>query len=246
MPRRKPLPAPCELVVETLSHDGRGIARPHGKTTFIDGALPGETVQVQYTSTRGKFDEARTLAVTLPSPERVTPPCAHADRCGGCSLQHLGSDAQLALKQRMLAEQLQHFGGLVPARWLPPLRGPVTGYRSKARLGVKYVEAREQVLVGFREKRNHFIAALDQCAVLVPPLGEALADLAALIGSLAAKRRIPQIEVAAGDDEVALVFRHLDPLSDADQQALLAFCQGRGWHCYLDRKSTRLNSSHRI
>ena len=171
MSRRKPLPPARELVVETLSHDGRGIARPQGKTTFIDGALPGETVLCQYTQQRGKFDEARTLEVKVASPHRVTPPCQHADRCGGCSLQHLDGNEQVQLKQKMLEEQLRHFGGLTPQRWLAPLRGPVTGYRSKARLGVKYVEAREQVLVGFREKRNSFIAALEQCAVLVPAVG---------------------------------------------------------------------------
>lgn len=243
MSRRKPLPPARELVVETLSHDGRGIARPQGKTTFIDGALPGETVLCQYTQQRGKFDEARTLEVKVASPHRVTPPCQHADRCGGCSLQHLHSDEQVQLKQKMLEEQLRHFGGLTPQRWLAPLRGPATGYRSKARLGVKYVEAREQVLVGFREKRNSFIAALEQCAVLVPAVGQSLDALAQLIGTLDGKRRIPQIEVAAGDDDVALIFRHLDPLSAGDQEKLIDFCRQRGWHCYLQPGSEQ--SVHR-
>jgi 23S rRNA (uracil1939-C5)-methyltransferase len=244
MPRRKSLPSARELLVETLSHDGRGIARPEGKTTFIDGALPGETVLCQYTMQRGKFDEGRTLEVRVPSEHRVTPPCAHADRCGGCSLQHLDSDEQVRLKQKMLEEQLRHFGGLVPQRWLEPLRGPVTGYRSKARLGVKYVEAREQVLVGFREKRNSFIAALESCAVLVPAVGQSLNGLAALIATLDGKRRIPQIEVAAGDDDVALIFRHLDPLSDTDQEKLIEFCRQHGWHCYLQPGNEQ--SVHRV
>lgn len=244
MARRKPLPPPQELVVEALSHDGRGIARPNGKTTFIDAALPGETVVCQYTMLHSKFDEGRTVEVRVASGHRQTPPCAHADRCGGCSLQHLDSNEQVRLKQVMLEEQLKHFGGLKPKRWLEPLRGPVTGYRSKARLGVKYVEAREQVLVGFREKRNHFIAAIDACAVLVPPLGASLPELAALIGTLDGKRRIAQIEVAAGDDDIALIFRHLDPLSEHDQQALVSFCQQRGWHCYLQPGNEQ--SVHRV
>jgi 23S rRNA (uracil1939-C5)-methyltransferase len=218
MARRKPLPPPQELVVEALSHDGRGIARPNGKTTFIDAALPGETVVCQYTMLHSKFDEGRAVEVRVASGHRQTPPCAHADRCGGCSLQHLDSEE--------------------------PLRGPVTGYRSKARLGVKYVEAREQVLVGFREKRNHFIAAIDACAVLVPPLGAALPDLAVLIGALDGKRRIAQIEVAAGDSDIALIFRHLDPLTEHDQQAMVSFCQQRGWHCYL--QPGNVQSVHRV
>jgi 23S rRNA (uracil1939-C5)-methyltransferase len=233
MARRKKLPADRELVIEALSHDGRGIARPEGKTTFIEGALPGETVLCQYTMQRSKFDEGRAVEIRQASAHRVTPPCAHASLCGGCSLQHMDSAEQVNVKQDILAQQLQHFGGLVPQRWLEPLRGPLTGYRTKARLGVKYVEAREQVLVGFREKRSSFIAVLQHCEVLIPAVGHALEDIAACLNGLESKRRIPQIEVAAGDDEIALVFRHLDELSADDQQQLVDFCQQRGWHCYL-------------
>src|SRR5690554_436163 len=233
MARRKKLPADRELVIEALSHDGRGIARPEGKTTFVEGALPGETVLCQYTMQRSKFDEGRALEIRHASEHRVTPPCAHADLCGGCSLQHMDSAEQVRLKQDILVQQLLHFGGLVPQRWLEPLRGPLTGYRTKARLGVKYVEVREQMLVGFREKRSSFIAVLQQCEVLTTAVGHALEDIAACLNGLEAKRRIPQIEVAAGDDEIALVFRHLDELSADDQQQLVDFCQQRGWHCYL-------------
>lgn len=244
MVRRKPLPPPAELVVDALSHDGRGIARPNGKTTFIDNALPGETVLCKYITQRGKFDEGRALEIRVASMDRVDTPCAHADRCGGCSLQHLNSDQQILRKQRMLEEQLQHFGGLVPKQWLPPLTGPVIGYRSKARLGVKYVESRQQALVGFREKRNHFITAVESCPVLTPALGESIQALARLVESLDGRRRIPQIEVAAGDEDIALVFRHMEPLTPADQERLLTFCRERGWHCYLQPGNEQ--SVHRI
>ena len=232
--RRKQLPTePVEVVVESLSHDGRGIARPDGKTTFIDNALPGERVQFVYTYMRRKFDEGRADAILEPASERVTPPCEHAGLCGGCSLQHLDPEAQIRRKQAVLEEQLAHFGGLAPKVWLPPLTGPRTGYRSKARLGVKYVEARDEVLVGFREKRSSFLARLNACEVLIPAVGHALRDIAAVIHGLEARRRIPQIELAAGDDDIALVFRHMDPLTATDQARLVAFCRERGWHCYL-------------
>ena len=132
-----------------------------------------------------------------------------------------------------MREQLQHFGGLEPEEWLPPLTGPVTGYRSKARLGVKYVEAKGETLVGFREKRNSFIAQLRTCEVLIPDVGHRLSELRTLMHSLESCSRIPQIELAAGDDDVALIIRHLDPLPETDQQALVGFCQNLGWHCYL-------------
>ena len=232
--RKKQLPeTPVAATIESLSHDGRGIARLDGKTTFIDNALPGEQVFFQYTFMRRKFDEGRAVEILDPSPDRVTPPCAHSLICGGCSLQHLDPAVQIQRKQAVLAEQLEHFGGLRPERWLEPLTGPVTGYRDKARLGVKYVDAKGDTLVGFREKRNSLIADLAQCEVLIPEVGHRFRDLRALINGLDGRRRLPQIEVARGDDAVALVFRHLDPLSPADQDALVAFCRENGLQCYL-------------
>ncbi|MFT6555964.1 23S rRNA (uracil(1939)-C(5))-methyltransferase RlmD [Alloalcanivorax venustensis] len=232
--RKKQLPeTPVAATIESLSHDGRGIARLDGKTTFIDNALPGEQVFFQYTFMRRKFDEGRAVEILDPSPDRVTPPCAHSLICGGCSLQHLDPAVQIQRKQAVLAEQLEHFGGLRPDRWLEPLTGPVTGYRGKARLGVKYVDAKGDTLVGFREKRNSLIADLAQCEVLIPEVGHRFRDLRALINGLDCRRRLPQIEVARGDDAVALVFRHLDPLSPADQDALVAFCRENGLQCYL-------------
>lgn len=232
--RRKKIPEePVETDIESLSHDGRGIARIDGKTTFIDNALPGERVVFQYSWTRRKFDEGRTVEVLAANPDRVEPPCAHTRICGGCSLQHLDPAVQIQRKQDTLAEQLEHFGGIQPERWLDPLTGPVTGYRGKARLGVKYVDGRGTALVGFREKRNSFVADIQACEVLVPELGHSLMALRELINGLETRRRIPQIEVASGDDALALVFRHLDPLPEGDAQQLAAFCGERGWHCYL-------------
>jgi len=232
--RRKQLPeTPEPASIETLSHDGRGIARRDGKTTFIDNALPGEEVMFKFTYMRRKFDEGKAVEIVTASPDRVTPPCEHSTLCGGCSLQHMSPEVQVARKEAVLREQLQHFGGLEPEEWLAPLTGPVTGYRSKARLGVKYVEAKGETLVGFREKRNSFIAQLRTCEVLIPDVGHRLSELRTLMHGLESRSRIPQIELAAGDDDVALIIRHLDPLPEADQQALVGFCQNLGWHCYL-------------
>ncbi|MCE7525506.1 23S rRNA (uracil(1939)-C(5))-methyltransferase RlmD [Alloalcanivorax xenomutans] len=232
--RKKKLPeTPVAATIESLSHDGRGIARLDGKTTFIDNALPGEEVMFKFTYRRRKFDEGRAVEILSPSPDRVTPPCEHAGLCGGCSLQHVAPERQIARKQAVLEEQLAHFGGLAPERWLDPLTGPVTGYRAKARMGVKYVEGRGETLVGFREKRNSFIADLRQCEVLIPEVGHRFMDFRALIDGLEGRSRIPQIEVARGDGPVALIVRHMDPLSESDQQRLLTFCQQSEFHLYL-------------
>ncbi|MFA7443628.1 MAG: 23S rRNA (uracil(1939)-C(5))-methyltransferase RlmD [Lysobacteraceae bacterium] len=221
-----PVTQEFELDIVDLSHDGRGVGRLDGKAIFVTGALAGERVRVRFTRRKRKFDQAELVEVLSASPDRVTPRCPHFGLCGGCALQHLDPMAQIAAKQRILLENLERIGQVVPARVLDPLTGPVWGYRRKARLGVKYVRPKERVLVGFREAADpRFIADIQRCEVLVPAVGERIADLAALVAGLDARERIAQIEVAAGDDGAVLVFRHLDPLGEADRDRLVAFGQ---------------------
>ena len=200
---------PVVADIETMTHEGRGIARIGGKTVFIDGALPGEQVEFVYTRSRRNYDEGRLLQVLAPSPSRVEPACAHFGVCGGCRLQHVASDEQVRLKQQILLDDLAHIGRVKPESVLPPLTGPVWGYRNKARLGVRYVDKKEKVLVGFRERGSHFLAELQHCHILTPALGDRLPELGELVRQLSCYRRMPQIEVAAGDDQLALVFRNL-------------------------------------
>jgi 23S rRNA (uracil1939-C5)-methyltransferase len=231
--------------VETLSHDGRGIARQDGKILFVDGALPGEKVMAKVVSTRSKFDELRTLEVLEAAADRQTPPCEFADLCGGCSLQHMSSDTQVRFKENTLREQFAHFGGIEPEEWVAPLRPDSTlGYRRKARMGVRYVKARESVLVGFREKRNSFLTDIDRCVVLDPRIGERILPLRDLLHSLDAYARIPQVEVACGDDAAAMVFRNMDDLSGGDREKLMAFGQVHDLHIYLQPKGP--DTVHRI
>ncbi len=236
--RRKVLPTePVRCDVESLSHDGRGIARQEGKILFVDGALPGETVMAKVVSTRRNFDELRTLEVLETAPDRQTPPCEFADLCGGCSLQHMSNDAQIRFKENTLREQFAHFGGIEPEQWVAPLRPDNTlGYRRKARLGVRYVKARESVLVGFREKRNSFLTDIDRCVVLDPRIGERILPLRELLHSMDAYARIPQVEVACGDDTAAMVFRNMDDLGSGDREKLIAFGQAHELHIYLQPK----------
>jgi len=231
-------------VIETLSHDGRGIARDNGKTQFVDGAMPGETVMARVVGSRSRFDELRTLDVLESSPQRITPPCEFADLCGGCSLQHMSGDAQIEFKEQTLREHFAHFGGIEPETWVPPMRSRSLGYRRKARLGVKYVPARESVLVGFREKRSSFLTDIDRCVVLDPRIGEKIMPLRELLHGLEAFRRIPQVEVACGEDAAAMVFRNMDELSDSDRAALTSFGQAHNLHIYLQPKGP--DTVHRI
>src|SRR5690554_4639081 len=201
--RRKVLPQePVRCEIESLGHDGRGIARTDGKVQFVDGALPGETVMAKMVSTRSKFDELRTLEVLEAAPDRQQPPCEFADLCGGCSLQHMSADAQIRFKEDTLREHFAHFGGIEPEQWIEPMRSPDTlGYRRKARLGVRYVKARESVLVGFREKRNSFLTDISECVVLDPRIGKRITPLRELLHGMAAFDRIAQVEVACRSEE---------------------------------------------
>jgi 23S rRNA (uracil1939-C5)-methyltransferase len=174
------------------------------------------------------FDEAKVEEWLTRSPERVEPRCIHFDTCSGCSLQHLPPAAQIAAKQRVLAENFERIGKVVPQRWLEPLADEAWGYRRKGRLSVKWVAKKDKVLVGFREDNPRFVADLSVCHTLLPEVGQRLADLGTLVGSLAAKRDIAQIEIAAGDDTVALTFRHLQPLPEADRATLAAFGKAQG------------------
>ena len=232
--RRQKLPREAfETEITALAHDGRGIGRVDGKTVFVDGALTGEMITFHYTRRTSKYDEGRVAEVMQASSERVEARCEHFGVCGGCSLMHLAPKAQLEHKQATLAEQFRHFGQLSPQQWLPPLTGPLWGYRRKARLGVRYVHKKGRVLVGFREKGSPFIADLSQCEVLDPRVGLRLTELGELIAGMDAYNRIAQIEVAMDDTNTALVFRNLDPLSDSDTAKLRDYAQTQELQIYL-------------
>ena len=212
-----------EADIVDLAHDGRGIARLNGKAVFVAGALPGERVRLRVFKRRRQLDEAGLVEVLSASPDRVVPPCAHFGVCGGCSLQHLSAQAQLAAKERQLLENLQRIGRVRPERVLPPLRGPEWAYRRRARLGVKYVHKKGRVLAGFREREKPYIADLERCEVLQQPFGTLPRDLAALVETLTIREKIPQVEVAAGDGAAALVFRVLQAPGPEDAEKIAAF-----------------------
>ncbi len=229
MARRKREPAPpCEGQVRSLSHEGRGITDIDGKTVFVADALPGEEVRFQVQNRRRRMDEAVLLEVLSPSDDRVEPHCAAFGTCGGCSLQHLSHAAQLVHKEQVLRDALTRIAKVELPDFAAPITGPIWGYRRKARLGVKHVFKKNRVLVGFRERQKPYIADMQRCEVLDSRLGDLPTTLAELIGRLSIAARLPQVEVAAGDDGVALVFRVLDPPSPADLTILEAFAASSG------------------
>lgn len=236
--RRKKLPTePVRVQIKSLGHDGRGVAQlDSGKTVFVDMALPGEDVEMVYTYSRSKFDEGRCTSVFEASEHRVEANCEKFGICGGCSMQHLEHGEQINHKQAILHELMEHQAGTTDYEHLEPIQAQAWGYRRKARLGVKYVHKKQTALVGFREKRSAFITDIAECPILDNRVSKLIPILKEVISSLDIRERIPQIEVACGDDDVALVFRHLEPLPEADVQSLVTFASDNNIDLYFQPK----------
>jgi 23S rRNA (uracil1939-C5)-methyltransferase len=218
-------------VVADLTHEAEGVVRggeASGKTAFVAGALPGERVSFRRTSFHKSHDEATLVEVLEASPQRVTPRCAHFGVCGGCALQHLDPMAQLAAKQKELAHNLERIGNVTPATWLPPLLGPVWGYRRRARLSSRYVAKKGRSLVGFREKQGKYVADVTRCEVLAEPVASLVGKLGQMLTGMQRRESIPQIEVSLSDGERVLVVRVLDPLPEPDLDALRDFERDHG------------------
>ena len=228
----KPDYPPDLLEVESLDIDAQGIAhKADRKVVFIEGALPSEQVTANIYRKKNSFEKAVVTAIHRESSQRVRPACPHfglhTGACGGCKMQHLHAGAQVAVKQRVLEDNLRHIGKLKADGLLRPIEGPAWGYRYRARLSVRYVRKKETVLVGFHERKSSYVADMNECHVLPRHVSDMLVPLRELVGSLDAKETVPQIELACGDEVTALVMRHLEPLSNGDVARLRAFAAAR-------------------
>ena len=211
------------LNIERLANDGRGIAFIEGRTWFVAGALAGEEVEARVLGAHGKVVEARTERVFKASEIRREAPCVHASKCGGCSVQHLPHEEQLALKQRMLAEQLSRVAGVEPQEWAAPLTGPEFGYRRRARIAVRWDTRAKHLEVGFRAAGSQDIVAIDHCLVLVQALQPIMTGLPAMLRQLGNPKALGHVELFSGS-AIAVLLRHMAPLSDADMNVLQNFC----------------------
>jgi 23S rRNA (uracil1939-C5)-methyltransferase len=232
---------PGWLRVESLDIDAQGIAhKPDGKVVFIEGALPFEVVSMNVHRKKGSWEAGTVTAIHHESSQRVRPGCPHfglhTGACGGCKMQHLHGAAQVAVKQRVLEDNLWHLAKVRAQTLLRPIEGPTWGYRYRARLSVRYVHKKGEVLVGFHERKSRYVADIRECHVLPPHVNAMLLPLRALIFSMDARETLPQIELAGGDDVTALVLRHLEPLSEDDRARLRAFAQQHDVQWWLQPK----------
>ncbi len=229
------------LAIESLDIEAQGIAhRPDGKVVFVEGALPFEQVSVSVHRRKNNWEAATATAIHRESSQRVRPSCPHfglhAGACGGCKMQHLHESAQVAIKQRVLEDNLWHLGKVKTETVLRPIQGPAWGYRYRARLSVRYVHKKGEVLIGFHERKSRYVADMQVCHVLPAHVSDLLLPLRALIFEMDARETCPQIELACGDEVTALVLRHLEPLSEDDLARLRAFGQQHGVQWWLQAK----------
>ena len=216
------------LNVESLDIEAQGVAhKADGKVVFIDGALPFEVVSANTNRKKENWEKATLTAIHRESSQRVTPGCPHfgmhEGACGGCKMQHLHVAAQVAVKQRALEDGLWHLGKLKAGNVMRPIEGPAWGYRYRARISVRFVRKKGEVLIGFHERKSRYVADMKVCHVLPKHVSDLLLPLRALIGSMDAKETIPQLELAVGDDVIAMVIRHMEALSEGDMDKLRAF-----------------------
>jgi 23S rRNA (uracil1939-C5)-methyltransferase len=231
--RNAPMPASDTAVeITALSHDGRGIARLAGKAMFIEDAIPGETVRFRILKRRREFDEAKVTEVLQASPERVEPRCRHYGVCGGCVLQHMSPEAQIAAKQQTLLDNLERIGGVHPEALVPPLLGPIWGYRRRARFSA-HRNSSGKVAVGFKERHRHRVTDIWQCHVLDPKIGGLMDKLSGLLSGLSIADQVPQVDVAMGDDDAVLSIRLLVAPSEADFALIASFGREHGFHMQL-------------
>ncbi|USX22577.1 23S rRNA (uracil(1939)-C(5))-methyltransferase RlmD [Oxalobacteraceae bacterium OTU3REALA1] len=230
------------LDIKSLDMDARGVGHlqnedgSQGKVVFVEGALPGEKVSFYTFKKKKNWEMARMTELHRESPMRVTPKCKHFDYCGGCSMQHLEPTAQVAIKQRVLEDNLRHIGKVKPLTVMRPMYGPTWGYRYRARLSVRHVVKKGTVLVGFHEKKSVFVADIDSCEILPRHVSDLLLPLRALIGSLSLYDQVPQIEVAIGEGVTALVLRIMAPLTKDDEIKLKAFADLHNIQFWLQTK----------
>jgi 23S rRNA (uracil1939-C5)-methyltransferase len=222
------------LRIESLDLEAQGVARnAEGKVVFVEDALPGEEVRVVVKRRKNAWEQASLVDLRRASAQRVVARCPHFGVCGGCKMQHLDAAAQVAVKQRALEDALWHLAKVRPGQVLRPMQGPDWRYRQRARLSVRHVAKKGTVLVGFHERKSSFVADIASCQVLPRQVSDLLLPLRALIGAMATRDRLPQIEVAVGDAVTALVLRHLEPLPEGDLALLRAFAIEHGIEWWL-------------
>lgn len=219
-----------ELLIDRMSHDGRGIASWQNKTCFVEGALAGEKVTARLVQNHSRYVDARIDQLLEAAAERMEPVCPHYSECGGCQLQHTQHANQLAIKQAAVFDQVEKGAGVKVKRYLPPIESPAFSYRRTARLALDARGA--QIQLGFRKRNSHDLVDINRCDLLVPSLNNLLVPLKNLLSGISQADAIGHMDLIYGEGPV-IILRVLKPLVEKDIQLLKKFEQEHQSKLYL-------------
>jgi 23S rRNA (uracil1939-C5)-methyltransferase len=219
--------------IEKMTFGGSGLGHADGKVCFVPFAAPGDLARVRVRTEKRSYMEGSLIELPEPSPSRVEPPCPVFGICGGCNWQHLPYEVQLEEKRKIFAEIMWRSARVDSDHILPviPAPGPY-GYRARIQLKVRSVHGEPHV--GFYRNGSHFVVAVPgSCAIAHPAINRMLPEIHQLMRLFTEPDKIPQIDIAAGDDSAtSAVFHYVgtDPKAAAaffkDHRHLLPSCAG--------------------
>ncbi|REL25767.1 23S rRNA (uracil(1939)-C(5))-methyltransferase RlmD [Thalassotalea euphylliae] len=219
------------LVIDRLDVNGVGVGRYQKKPVFIANTLVGEHVQAKVVESSSKFIKAKATKIAKLNEQREQPVCEHYYVCGGCDLQHLSHQGQVAFKQQKVTELFAR-QGLTELAWQSAITGQNWHYRRKARIGVQYNKLGEAIL-GFRQKESNTLVAIKHCHVLAAPLANIVITLSDLLNELAEPKSIGHIEVIQ-TERITLVVRQLRKQTERGQQIWRKAAELHGWQVIFD------------
>lgn len=210
------------FAIQALDHQGLGVAKLNGKTWFIENALPGEVVEAKPVEEKRQYGRAQAVRWTQIAANRQDPVCAVYHQCGGCQMRHIPIALQRETKQHALFRRLQRLQ-TEPIDCQPMLAGNADHYRRRAKLSAIWEKG--ELAIGFRQAHSQAIIPLYHCEVLEPELAALLPPLQCLFADWQQRKAIGHIELVRADNGVAMLLRHIGPLKEQDQLALLAFAE---------------------
>lgn len=231
--KKAPLPSSVTLKTESLSSDGRGVARLDGKTVFIEGALAHETIDARIVRQHSRFDEAEINSILTPSANRVEPACEHYQHCGGCQLQHLDASEQIVQKQQAVLELLARIGHCTPQQIAEPICSAPWHYRRTARIGLNQLQRNQEPIVGFRRRQSHKLLQVSDCEVLDARSQGLFDHLRQLLTDLPSAKSYTHAEITYGDTTVLLILRCKHTPDPQEQATLKAFAAQHALCVYL-------------
>ena len=236
--------SPITVKIDRWDHQGRGMVKVNGKTVFVDGALPGETVVANIDQEKKEYAKASTIKVITGAAERETPLCRHYHECGGCDLQHVNMASQLAYKGESLLALVAKFARVSDVALAPTLAGEPLGYRRSARFGLQYQAKQRRLAMSFRRKNSNQLFQQNECPVLAPQLEALITPVHQVLQQLSIVEKLGHVAFYLAEQGPAILLRHLKALTKADMQRLIEFADKYQVYWFLQGNDNLVQALH--